>query len=227
METREERYEAGRIAPDTVRPRERIMRQGVQSLSDRELLAVVLGSGTARRSVHSLARAVLEVLDRDNFTSSPAELMRISGLGPAKATQLSAVLELGRRIVAPRNYRIRQPADVVPLLQHYADRRQEHFITVTLNGAHEVSAIRVVSVGLVNRTLVHPREVYADAVTDRAAAIICAHNHPSGNVTPSADDRAVTRSLVEAGDVLGIRLLDHVVFSARGFYSFLDQGELG
>jgi DNA repair protein RadC len=93
-------------------------------------------------------------------------------------------MELGRRVVAPRNYRIRQPGDAVPLLQHYADRPQEHFLTVTLNGAHEVTAIRVVSVGLVNRTLVHPREVFADAVTDRATAIICAHNHPSGNVHP-------------------------------------------
>jgi DNA repair protein RadC len=223
VEERSRPAEAG-TADD--RPRERILSRGVETLSDRDLLAVVLGSGSATCDVFTLAGRVLAVLDRDNFESDPAELMRIAGMGPAKATLLAAAMELGRRVVAPRNYRIRRPGDAVPLLQHYADRPQEHFLTVTLNGAHEVTAIRVVSVGLVNRTLVHPREVFADAVTDRATAIICAHNHPSGNVTPSADDRLVTQSLQQAGEILGVRLIDHIIFSARGFYSFLDHGEL-
>jgi DNA repair protein RadC len=222
----EERSRPAEAGPVEDRPRERILRRGVETLSDRDLLAVVLGSGSATCDVFTLAARVLSVLDRDNFMSDPEELMRIGGMGPAKATLLAAAMELGRRVVAPRNYRIRQPGDAVPLLQHYADRPQEHFLTVTLNGAHEVTAIRVVSVGLVNRTLVHPREVFADAVTDRATAIICAHNHPSGNVTPSADDRLVTQSLQQAGEILGVRLIDHIIFSARGFYSFLDHGEL-
>ena len=221
-----ERHTMPGTGHDDPRPRERILRAGADTLSDRDLLAVCLGSGSAACDVFTLAGRVLDVLDADGFASSPEALMRIAGMGPAKATQLAAVLELGRRIVAPRNYRVRQPADAVPLLQHYADRRQEHFITLSLNGAHEVNSVRVVSVGLVNRTLVHPREVFADALTDRATAIICAHNHPSGNVEPSGDDRLVTRTLVEAGDILGIRLLDHIIFSPAGFYSFLDHGEL-
>jgi DNA repair protein RadC len=160
----EERSRPAEAGPVEDRPRERILRRGVETLSDRDLLAVVLGSGSATCDVFTLAARVLSVLDRDNFMSDPEELMRIGGMGPAKATLLAAAMELGRRVVAPRNYRIRQPGDAVPLLQHYADRPQEHFLTVTLNGAHEVTAIRVVSVGLVNRTLVHPREVFADAV---------------------------------------------------------------
>ncbi|MEX2445307.1 MAG: DNA repair protein RadC [Alkalispirochaeta sp.] len=208
------------------RPRERILSAGADTLSDRELLAVLLGSGSASCDVFTLAGRVLSVLDRDNYGSPPESLMKISGMGPAKATQLAAALELGRRVMAPRSYRIRQPGDAVPLLQHYADRPQEHFITVTLNGAHEVERIRVISIGLVNRTLVHPREVFAGALTDRATAIICAHNHPSGNVTPSDDDRLVTRSLTDAGEVVGIRLLDHIIFSPGDYYSFRDQGAL-
>ncbi|MFW5826585.1 MAG: RadC family protein [Alkalispirochaeta sp.] len=212
--------------PALPKPRERILTAGADTLSDRDLLAVVLGSGSSACDVFTLAGRVLAVLDRENYHSSPEALMKIGGMGPAKATQLAAALELGRRVMAPRNYRIRQPGDAVPLLQHYADRPQEHFITVTLNGAHEVERIRVVSIGLVNRTLVHPREVFAGALTDRATAIICAHNHPSGNVTPSDDDRLVTQSLTEAGEIIGIRLLDHIIFSPSGYYSFLDHGEV-
>lgn len=187
---------------------------------------MVLGSGHAGCNVFTLASHVLQVLERENFETSPKDLLQVNGMGPAKATQLAAAIEFCRRVLAPRNYRIRQPSDAVPLLQHYADRRQEHFITISLNGAHEVNAVRIVSVGLVNRTLVHPREVFSDALKDRAAAIIVAHNHPSGNVQPSGEDRAVTETLVEAGDILGIRVLDHIVFSPREYYSFRERDEL-
>lgn len=208
------------------RPRERLLRYGAQTLSDRELVAVILGSGTAQASVYTVAQRVLKVVERDSTNIGTRELMAIAGVGPAKAAQLASCLEFARRFVAPRSYRIRTPSDVMPLLVHYADRAQEHFIAVSLNGAHEVISVRVVSVGLVNRTLVHPREIYAAAITERATAIICAHNHPSGNVTPSSDDHLVTQSLKEAGEVLGVRLLDHIVFSPTGFYSFLDHGEV-
>ncbi|POR01656.1 hypothetical protein AU468_07800 [Alkalispirochaeta sphaeroplastigenens] len=207
-------------------PRERLLEEGAQVLSDQDLLAVVLGSGHQGCGVLALAQRVLEVLEKTQFRATPRELMEVSGVGPAKATLLAASVEFCRRVLAPGNYRIRHPSDAVPLLQHYADRRQEHFLAISLNGAHEVNAVRIVSVGLVNRTLVHPREVFADALQDRAAAIIVAHNHPSGNTEPSAEDRAVTRTLIEAGDILGIRLLDHIVFSAQGYYSFREQDEL-
>lgn len=203
-----------------------MLENGAHVLSDQELLAVVLGSGHTGCNVLTLATQVLRVLDRCSYEATPQILMQIAGMGPAKATQLSAAIEFGRRVLAPGNYRIRQPSDAVPLLQHYADRRQEHFIAISLNGAHEVTAVRIVSVGLVNRTLVHPREVFSDALKDRAVAIIVAHNHPSGNTEPSGEDRAVTETLVEAGDILGVRVLDHIIFAPRGHYSFRENNEL-
>ncbi len=128
--------------------------------------------------------------------------------------------------MCPSATRITVPSDILPVVRHYADRKQEHFLCLSLNGAHEVQSVRVVSIGLVNRTIVHPREVFADPLTDRAAAVVVAHNHPSGRVDPSMEDRDVTRRLKQAGDTLGIRLLDHLVFSTKGYYSFLEHGEL-
>jgi DNA repair protein RadC len=113
---------------------------------------------------------------------------------------------------------------VLPLIRHYADRRQEHFLCVSLNGANEIIATRVVSVGLVNKTQVHPREVFADPITDRASAVIVAHNHPSGSLEPSKEDIDITGQLRSAGEILGIRLLDHVIFNSKGYYSFLEKG---
>jgi DNA repair protein RadC len=113
---------------------------------------------------------------------------------------------------------------VLPLIRHYADRKQEHFICVSLNGANEVIATRVVSVGLVNKTQVHPREVFADSITDRATAVIVAHNHPSGSLEPSREDFEITDRIKSPGEVLGIRLLDHIVFNQKGYYSFCEKG---
>jgi DNA repair protein RadC len=208
------------------RPRERLLHSGADTLSDRDLLAVLLGNGIPGCNVFKLADIVLNSLEETRFQTDPRRLLLIPGMGPAKVSQLTAALELARRVLAPRNYRVRHPSDVLPLLQHYADRPQEHFIVITLNGAHEVIAVRVVSIGLVNRTLVHPREIFADAIKDRAVAVICAHNHPSGKTHPSNEDHAVTRALQEAGGILGIRLLDHIVFAGAEHYSFLENDEL-
>jgi DNA repair protein RadC len=123
--------------------------------------------------------------------------------------------------------KIRSAKDVVPLVSHLANRQQEHFLTVSLNGAHEVIASRVVTVGLANSTQIHPREVFAEAISDRACAIIAAHNHPSGDLSPSTEDLAVTERLTQAGGILGIRLLDHIIFSANGFFSFAEAGMMG
>ena len=206
------------------RPRERAFDRGTQSLSDVDLVALLLGSGSQEAGVFTLAARVLKALDISGYDGDPRALMEIAGIGPATATKLSAAIELGRRIQAPRHCRIRHPADILPLVRHYADRCQEHFLAVTLNGAHEVIRVRVTSVGLVNRTLVHPREVFAGAIADRAAAVIVAHNHPSGNAEPSNEDRVVTETLIEAGDLLGIRVIDHVVFTRHEHISFIEHG---
>lgn len=207
------------------RPREKMQRKGAQALSDVELLAVLLGCGSNGMNVMTLAQRVLRVLDANGSTPEVERLCAVPGVGPAKATLMVAAFEFIRRRIRPYDNKITLPTDVYPLIRHMADRRQEHFLSISLNGANEVIAIRTVSVGLVNRALVHPREVFADPITDRAAAVIVAHNHPSGNLTPSRDDLAITRRLKRAGQTLGISLLDHLIFNASAFYSLLEQGQ--
>jgi len=136
------------------------------------------------------------------------------------------VNDSARRISFSSNKHITFPGDIYPIVRHYADRQQEHFLRVSLNGAHEVLSIEVVSIGLVNRTIVHPREVFSTPLKERATAIIVAHNHPSRNLQPSKEDREVTVRLKESGRLLGIELLDHIIFSDEKYYSFLENGEL-
>jgi DNA repair protein RadC len=215
-----------RDLPKADRPREQMRARGPQALSDADLLSILIGSGTKNVDVFTLARRLLDVLDRTGLSPKIDELCQIEGIGPAKATKIAAALEFSRRRIRPRGIKISFPTDVFPLIRHIADRHQEHFLCVSLNGANEVIAVRTVSVGLVNRALVHPREVFADPITDRATSIIVAHNHPSGNLIPSADDLAVTRQLGEAGATLGIQMLDHIIFNQENYYSLLDKGHM-
>jgi DNA repair protein RadC len=209
---------------ESERPREKLQVKGPEALSDLELMAILLGSGTKDSDVLTVAGRILKVLDGRNEKLSLGELQKIEGVGPAKASLIAAALEFARRRIRPEGLRISFPPDVLPLIRHFADRRQEHFICVSLNGANEVIATRVVSVGLVNKTQVHPREVFADPITDRASAVIVAHNHPSGSLEPSKEDIDITAQLKSAGEILGIRLLDHIVFNQKGYYSFLEKG---
>lgn len=211
--------------PEAERPRERLEKNGVTALSDQELLAILLGSGSKDRPVQLLAQELLKILDHSSASVGMAELRDVRGLGPAKASVICAALELGRRRLPAKKRKIESPADAYPLVQHYGTRQQEHFLSISLNGAHEVMAISVVSVGLVNRTLVHPREVFAEAIRERATAIIIAHNHPSGNLQPSKEDEEVTRRLKQAGEILGIKILDHLIFDHEHFHSLMEGGE--
>ncbi len=129
-------------------------------------------------------------------------------MGDAKATLILAAIEFARRRIKPEGAKIETPADLLPHIRHYADRKQEHFLCATINGANEILNIRVVSIGLIDRSPVHPREVFADAISDRACAIVVAHNHPNGSLEPSASDLDVTKQLRAAGEVVGISLLD-------------------
>ena len=212
--------------PKQDRPREKLQEKGAEALSDLELMAILLGSGTKGHDVMTVAERILKVLDAHNEKLNIDELKKIEGVGPAKATLIAAALEFARRRIRPEGLKISFPADVLPLIANYADRKQEHFICVSINGANEVITSRVVSVGLVNKTQVHPREVFADPITDRAAAIIVAHNHPSGSLLPSKEDIEVTKQLKTAGETLGIRLIDHVIFNHKEYYSFLEKGAL-
>ena len=212
--------------PEDERPREKLLQKGPHVLSDRELLAILLGSGNKDCDVMALSSKILTVMDEKNGSLCAEDLYTISGVGAAKAALIMASLEFTRRRIRPEGHKIRTPDDVYRLLSHFADRKQEHFISLTLNGAHEVIATRTITVGLLNASQIHPREVFSEAITDRAAAIIVAHNHPSGELSPSKEDKDVTRRLKAAGETLGIALLDHVIFSLRGFVSLKESGGL-
>lgn len=212
--------------PKEERPRERLIAKGARSLSDQELLAILLGKGTARNDVMALSKRLVAVIDQKGVDLTAADILDIEGIGPAKAALIAAAFEFVRRRIKPEGVKVRSAADILPLIQHYADRKQEHFLCVSLNGAHEVIQVRVVTIGLVDQSHVHPREVFADPIADRASAVILAHNHPSGQLTPSPEDRDVTHRLKVAGEVLGIRVLDHVIFTTKGFYSLTEHDEL-
>lgn len=212
--------------PELDRPREKLQQKGAEALSDLELMAVLLGRGTEGHDVLSVAKRVLRILDAGGQKPNLEDLQQAEGIGPAKAALIAAALEFARRRIRPEGIKISLPKEVLPLIRHYADRKQEHFICISLNGANEVIANRVVSVGLINKTQVHPREVFADPITDRASTIIVAHNHPSGGLTPSKEDIEITRQLKAAGETLGIKLLDHIIFNNKNYYSFLEKNEL-
>lgn len=212
--------------PESDRPREKLLRKGAAALSDQELLAVLLGKGTPRMDVMKLAANLAKVIDAKGLEVQADDLREFDGVGDAKATVVLAALEFARRRIKPDGVKIETPADLLPHIRHFADRRQEHFLCVSINGANEILNVRVVSIGLVDRTPVHPREVFAEALSDRASAIIVAHNHPTGGLEPSAADVEVTKQLKAAGVVMGIALLDHIIFNRAGYFSFLEAGQL-
>lgn len=212
--------------PKYDRPREKLQNKGAGALSDTELVAILLGAGTKGHDVMTVAQRVVRLVDDHHGRPDLVNLQRLAGVGPAKATLIAAALEFARRRIRPEGIKIKTPVDMLPLVRHYGDRKQEHFLCISLNGANEVITTRVVSVGLVNKTQVHPREVFADPITDRASAVILAHNHPSGSLSPSKEDLQITEQLKEAGETLGIAVLDHIIFNQKGHYSFLEQGKL-
>ncbi len=214
------------LRPEDGRPRERLLCHGAAALGDAELLSLLVGFGVRGSSVEAIAASLLTLVDSRGMETDLEEIRAIPGIGAARAAQLMAALEFCRRRFRPAGMRIRSPEDVLPAVRHFADRLQEHFLCVSLNGAYEVNAVRIVSIGLVNRTIVHPREVFAEPLKDRAAAVVVAHNHPSGNVEPSSEDREITERLASAGRILGVQLLDHVIFSLERYYSSLEHGEL-
>ena len=212
--------------PEADRPREKLSKKGPAALSDTELIEVIIGRGTINRDVRAIAREISERIRTGCSPPSYKELRDISGVGPTKASQIMACFEIGRRYycTSPDSRRISTPEDILPLVEDIRGQRQEHFICITLNGAGEVLARRTITIGLLNHSLVHPREVFSDAITDRAASVICAHNHPSGSLDPSPQDIAITGQLRDAGSTLGIQLLDHIIVTKSGFISLKEKG---
>jgi DNA repair protein RadC len=212
--------------PEHSRPREKLRERGVAALADEELVAAIIGMGIAAVDVRSIARNVVALLRHDHAALTLEQLMSIPGMGLAKSGQILAAFELGRRYLLSESIKIECAGDVLPLIADIRGKLQEHFVSISLNGANEVIKKRIVTVGLLDRSLVHPRDVFADVITDRAAAVIFVHNHPSGDLQPSNEDVKTQLRLIEAGTILGIRVLDHVIVSRKGYFSFEESGIL-
>jgi len=208
------------------KPREKLLRKGAPALKDYELMALLLGSGVPGKDVLRLSQEVVALFDAGIGTLHLEALTGIHGMGEAKAAQILAAVELSRRHLVKQNVQIASAADVFTLLSEYAVKKQEYFLALTLDGASHLIEKRIISIGTLNQSLVHPREVFADAVADRAAGIIVAHNHPGGQLAPSREDERVTVRLKEAGQLLGIELLDHVILTKDGFLSLREEGML-
>jgi DNA repair protein RadC len=213
-------------------PRERLRSRGADALSDAELIALLLRTGARGRDAMDVARALLaRAGGLDRLESAPAcELVAVPGVGAAKAASLISAFELGRRCASshlPEGAALRSPQDV---FRHFGARLRrlshERFVVVLLDGRHRVIGEEMVSQGTLTASLVHPREVFRPALRASAAAVILVHNHPSGDPAPSAEDRVVTERLARAGEILGIRVLDHLVIAERGFVSLREEGTI-
>ena len=210
---------------DKIKPsvREIAMEHGLSFLFNEELVMLILGSGTSCMPVEVMAEKIVEVLDDSDPADVVDNLLRLKGVGQGKALAVAAALELGKRRSSHLCAPIKSSSDVVPYVQNYAVSKKEHFLLLTLNGSHEIIQIHVVSIGTLNRTLIHPREIYGTAMREDAAAIIVCHNHPSGNCEPSEEDIDVTHKLERVGEIMGIELLDHIIVCRESYYGFLDN----
>ncbi len=208
------------------KPREKLVRKGVEALKNDELLSVLLGSGIQGKDVRKLSKEIVALMDSDFEALTLNKLCDIHGLGPAKASQIIASIELSKRYLIRTNKRITSAQDVYEELKQFSNKNQEHFLTITLDGASHIINVRTVFIGTLNQSIVHPREIYTDAIADRAAGIIIAHNHPSGTLSASRADIQITERLKEVSKLVGIELLDHVILAKDGYYSFSDEGLL-
>jgi DNA repair protein RadC len=218
-------YTTVKTAENGNRPdvRERTLQNGVTTVDDQELIMLLLGCGNKGHPVDLLAIRVLEVISGTNPDERVNALLKIDGMGPGKALIIAAALELGRRFNGHLLMPIRNPKDIISLVQHYTMQPQEHFLSVSLNGAHEILQIHVAAVGTINRTMIHPREIFSDAIKERASALILCHNHPSSSCFPSEEDIETTKQLLEAAKYVGIKILDHIVVTKNAYFSFREK----
>lgn len=206
--------------------RELTIKRGLRYASDTELVMLILGSGTKTCPVERLSSMVMNAIMISDENNLVENLLKIKGMGQGKALQVAAAYELGRRLNSKNAAVVKKPSDIVPFIKNYSVQQKEHFLCITLTGAHEIIQIRVISIGTVNRTYVHPREVFCEAIKEDAAAIIVAHNHPSGNCNPSKDDIVTTENLIKCANLLGIELLDHIIFDKNSYFSFMENNLL-
>lgn len=214
-----------RELPNIERPREKLIKYGPDKLSDQELLAILLRSGTKDENVLDLAGNILKKFSKDKLPYLNYNDLRVyPGLGPAKACEIIACFELGKRFLKDKQTRLyMKPSQVWEVLKDIRESKKEHFVIFYLDTKNQEITQEIISIGTLNASLVHPREVFEPAVRNLASQIIVAHNHPSGDNTPSQEDLNITQKLVESGKILGIEVIDHVIVSKNNFFSFRDN----
>lgn len=218
--------------PKEERPREKLIKYGAASLSDAELIAILLRTGAGKITAVDLAKTLIREFRTLNHLSSRTlkELEGYKGLGEVKSVTLQAAFELGRRSATAKGdsrVKISSPEDVVKIFSsRFRDLKQEMFQVLLLDSANHLLDEKVITVGILNSSLVHPREVFQPAILEPAASIILLHNHPSGNPEPSPDDLQITRQIVEAGKILGIPVHDHIILAIDKYCSFVEKGLL-
>lgn len=216
--------------PRSERPRERMLQNGGGHLSNQEVIAILLGSGTKQENVMDLANRILMHFEGLKLLGGATieELTAIKGIGPAKGVTLLGAIELGKRMhqyKPEEKFWIRSPEDGADfIMEEMQGLNQEHLVALFLNTKNQVIHRQTIFIGSLNASIVHPREIFREAVKRSAASIICAHNHPSGNTTPSQEDIQVTRRLVEAGKIMGIEVLDHLIIGNRSYTSLKEKG---
>lgn len=214
--------------PRINRPREKLLKYGVNKLSNTELLAVILGSGKKGENVIDLAKKLIKKFPNNQLLNiSIKHLTEVSGIGKTKACQLSACFELGKRLLKNKQATlILSPKDIWNEMKNIRDNKKEHFVIFYLDIRNQVIKKEVISIGNLNNSLVHPREVFEPAIKNLCAQIIIAHNHPSGENTPSKEDIKITKNLIEAGKILGIEIIDHIIVTANHYFSFKEKNLL-
>lgn len=214
------------------RPREKLISKGADSLSDEELLAIIIGTGTREKNVVELSREILQTFTYESLSDiEVSELTKIKGIKSAKASSIVASLRFGQRIAQKTMERkiikISSSEDIYNYLKNeLADKKNEYFYAILLDTKNVIISKEVISMGILDASLVHPREAFKLAVKKSAKSIIFAHNHPSGDYTPSNDDFKTTQRLVQAGEILDIEVLDHIIIGKDGYYSFKKENFL-
>ena len=212
--------------PEFDRPREKIVKKGIQSLNNEELLMVILGRGMKGRDVRMLAKEILKQVEKEPKNINLEKLTSIQGIGLAKAGQILASFEFAKRYLIKEGITIKNLHDIIDQVKDIRNKKQEHFITLTINGAATLIEKRTIFIGTVNNSIVHPREIFANAISDRATGIIFAHNHPMDDPKPSKEDIAITIRLCEVAKLVGIEVIDHIIVSKTDYFSFQAEGIL-
>ncbi len=215
------------------RPYERLINYGVDKLTNEELLAILLKSGTKMFSSKMLATTIMASITKIEALKSInyMQLIKIKGIGPSKACTILASIELGKRInnevSTIKGLKVNNAKIVYDYYKSiFKDKYQEYFYCLYLDNAKRVIGEKLLFIGTLNFSVVHPREIYKEAYLLSASSIVCIHNHPSGNITPSGEDKNITVSLQEAGNILGIKMVDHIIIGSDNYYSFFESGLL-